>query len=599
MQSLGEWTAEQAVSMFCQGAVQKSLIEAEDKDWAVNSVLSMLKLDAPQEAASLVSMLKLNRLLVNHAVKKGLCEDTLEARDHFSTKLFGAVTPSPMAVRQQFARLRQERGIQAACDWFYQMCRDCDYIRTERIKQNIQYNALTPAGELTVTVNLSKPEKDPRDIAAQRSRPQVGYPKCMLCKENPGYAGRPGYPARQNHRIIPFTLSQEQWYFQYSPYLYYPEHCIVFAGEHLPMRMTRESFEKMLDFVDQVPHYFIGSNADLPIVGGSILAHDHFQGGRHTFPMEKADTWFDICVDDPAIEASALNWPMTCLRLKSADRQRLCDRMLQVLVAWRAYSDEALGILSHSYDDHNAITPVVRKVGDQYVAYLLLRNNRTDDRHPMGIFHPHQKRHHIKKENIGLIEAMGLFILPGRLKEELKAVADDLRGTKRLPVGSPHLSWVNRIRGQHQPQMDDKQTQQFVRAQVAQVCYEVLVDTGVFRQDAQGKEGLLRFLHTLGMQEKQADTAPKAGGRPGKYAPLTAWLKAQKQDSLTLSFEALEGILQSNLPKSAHTLPNWWSNERSGTHPQARGWLDAGYEVQSATDALRSKQVTFRRVQAK
>ncbi len=591
MRSLREWTAPQAVSMFCQAAVQKGLIDAEDKDWAVNRVLDMLRLEAPEEAASLVPMLRLNEVLVHHAVEKGLAEDTLEARERFGARLFGAVTPSPMAVRQRFSQLVQEEGIQAACDWFYQMCRDCDYIRTERIAENILFNGMTPAGELEITINLSKPEKDPRDIAAARHQPQVGYPKCMLCRENPGYPGRPGYPARQNHRIIPMTLADEKWYFQYSPYLYYDEHCIVLSAEHLPMRMTRESFEKMMDFVDQVPHYFIGSNADLPIVGGSILAHDHFQGGRHVFPMEKAETWFEIAVDDPAVRASAMQWPMTCLKLQSTDRQRLVDRMLQVLVAWRHYSDEEMGILSHTYDDHNAITPVVRKRGDDYIAYLLLRNNRTSDEHPMGIYHPHQQLHHIKKENIGLIEAMGLFILPGRLKNALKTVADDLMGVKKLKADNPHKTWVEEIRGQYQPGLDKEQTEAFVRDQVAQVCYQVLVDTGVYPQSEQGKQGLLRFLQTLGMKELQ-EKEPEAEESP-KYAPLKKWLTEQEGDTLTCTFEQIELILNSTLPESASIHSAWWANERDGGHVQARGWLDAGYEVESGIDAIEKREVTF------
>ena len=494
-----EFTPAQAVTMFCQAAAQKGLIDLEDKDFTVNKVLEILQLDAPEPAASLLPLLRLSALLVQHAVDKGLCEDSPEARDRFSARLFGAVTPGPRAVRNQFSQLLKEEGAQAACDAFYRMCRDNDYIRTERIRENIVYTEPTPAGDLIITINLSKPEKDPKDIAAARRQTASSYPRCMLCRENPGYAGRPGFPARQNHRIIPLTLGGETWYLQYSPYLYYPEHCIVLAGEHLPMQMSRQSFEKMFDFVDLIPHYFIGSNADLPIVGGSILTHDHFQGGQQAFPMDAAEPWFDFHMEDPGIHGQALKWPMTCLKLWGTDRVRLIDRMLQVLVAWRQYSDEELGIFSRTQDAHNAITPVLRKEGDIYTAYLLLRNNRTTAEHPLGLFHPHAQRHHIKKENIGLIEAMGLFILPGRLKEELKQVENSLLSGERLPMDSPHHDWTEEMRARLPKRFSTANAEAFLRKEVAQVCHDVLCDTGVYKQDQEGKAGLVRFLESMGM----------------------------------------------------------------------------------------------------
>ena len=284
MTGLDAWSAGQMVTMFCAAAVQKGLLEQEDKDYAVNLVLDLLGLEAPQEAASMLPLLFLGDMLLDYAVAQGICGERSEARDRFAARLFGAVTPGPRDIRQQFGNLLEREGPQAATAWFYGLCRDNDYIRTERIAQNIVYQAATPAGELTITINLSKPEKDPRDIASARHQAAVSYPKCMLCRENPGYAGRPGFPARQNHRVIPLTLGKETWYLQYSPYLYYPEHCIVLNGQHVPMLMTRDSFERMADFADLFPHYFIGSNADLPIVGGSILTHDHFQGGTACLP---------------------------------------------------------------------------------------------------------------------------------------------------------------------------------------------------------------------------------------------------------------------------------------------------------------------------
>ncbi len=500
MAGLGEWTAGQMVTMFCAAAVQKGLLEQEDRDHAINAVLEMLALDAPQEAASMLPLLRLGDMLLDYAVGQGLCQDSVEARDRFAARLFGAITPSPRDVRQQFAQLLANQGPQAATAWFYGFCRDNDYIRTERIAQNIVYPAMTPAGEMTVTINLSKPEKDPRDIAAARHQTAVSYPRCMLCRENPGYAGRPGFPARQNHRIIPLTLGHETWYLQYSPYLYYPEHCIVLNGQHVPMAMTRDSFEKMAGFVDMFPHYFIGSNADLPIVGGSILTHDHFQGGRHIFPMEMADTWFDIRTGDPAVRGEALKWPMTCLRFTCREREKLIGLMFEVLQAWRGCSDEALDILAFTGEAHNAVTPVMRKQGEDYCCYLLLRNNRCSDAHPLGIFHPHRELHHIKKENIGLIEAMGLFILPGRLKEELAEVEDYLLHGRQLGTGSPHAPWAQLVRDKAALPINKEEAHRLVRHEVGQVCYEVLRDTGVYKLDEEGRLGLLRFLEKLGMR---------------------------------------------------------------------------------------------------
>ncbi len=492
------WTEGQLVTMFCQAAVQQGLAQQEDYDYTVNLVLDILQVAAPEGAASLLPMLRLSDMLVDLAVSKQLCQDSLEARERFSARLFGAVTPSPRAVRMQFAALREAAGSEAATHWFYKLCRDNDYIRTEQIAQNVVYPAQTPAGEMQITINLSKPEKDPRDIAAARRQQALGYPKCMLCRENPGYAGRPGYPARQNHRILPLSLGGESWYFQYSPYAYYDEHCIILNGQHLPMQMTRQSFEKMADFVDAFPHYFVGSNADLPIVGGSILTHDHFQGGRHQFPMDSASSWFEIDCKDSALMGWALNWPMTCLKFESRDRRKLIDMMVRVLDGWRGHSDEALDIIARTTEAHNAITPVLRKDKDCYTAYLLLRNNRTSDQHPLGLFHPHADKHHIKKENIGLIEAMGLFILPGRLKNELQQLQQALTTGALLPADSPHLAWLEDLKVKW-PGGDEAQADSFLRDQVGQICYQVLVDTGVFKQDEAGEKGLKGFLNKVGL----------------------------------------------------------------------------------------------------
>lgn len=498
MTRLGDWTDEQVVTLFCQAAVQSGLIEQEDVDFSINRLLELLEMEEPQQAASLVPILDLAERLIDCAVAKNLCEDSPEARDRFSAKLFGLVTPGPQAVREEFYRLMREAGSRAATDWFYRLCRANDYIRTRRIDENVRYCAQTEAGGLEITINLSKPEKDPRDIALARLRPSVGYPRCALCKENPGYAGRPGFPARHNHRIIPITLSGKPWYLQYSPYLYYEEHCIVLNREHVPMQMNRDSFERMFDFVDQFPHYFIGSNADLPIVGGSILTHDHFQGGRYEFPMERSETRFTFDTGIKGLSACALKWPMTCLKMESESRQTLAGAMDRVLNAWRRYSDEGLGIIARSGNTaHNAVTPVVRKTEKGYIAYLLLRNNITTDEHPLGVFHPHAEYHHIKKENIGLIEAMGLFILPGRLKKELAQVEEFLAGEAPLPPDSPHRLWVKEICDQLPEDRKGVDIGEYIRVEVAKVCCELLHNTGVFKQDAAGEKGLKRFLKTV------------------------------------------------------------------------------------------------------
>ena len=325
----------------------------------------------------------------------------------------------------------------------------------------------------------------------------MGYPKCALCRANPGYAGRPGFPARQNHRIIPVQLAGRSWYLQYSPYLYYDEHCIIFNREHVPMLMNRDSFEAMLDFVDIFPHYFIGSNADLPIVGGSILTHDHFQGGRYVFPMERSGTWFSFDTGIEGLRGQALRWPMTCLKLESGSRQVLADTMEKLLEAWRNYSDEALGIIARTNTGHNAITPVIRKTDEGYTAYILLRNNLTTEEHPLGVFHPHAEYHHIKKENIGLIEAMGLFILPGRLKKELAQVKDFLAGTAPLPPDSPHRLWIRELTEAIPADRKGTDLDEYIRIELAKVCCALLGNTGVYKQNEEGEAGIKRFIKTV------------------------------------------------------------------------------------------------------
>lgn len=478
---------------------EKQLVLPEDRAYTQNLFLDCLRLDAPAPGelagADIAACLQ---ELSEWAAARGVIPDTNDEKDRFSARLAGCFTPHPAQVRQTFYSLLNQQGPQAATDWFYQLCRDIDYIRVARIAQNIRYPAQTPCGELEITINLSKPEKDPRDIAAAKNAPQAGYPACMLCRENPGYAGRVGFPARQNHRILPLNLAGEEWYLQYSPYLYYDEHCIVLSGKHEPMHLTRLSFQRLFDFVDRFPHYFLGANADLPIVGGSILTHDHYQGGRHLFPMDKAGARFSI--DGPA-QACLVDWPMTCLRFTSESREELTDIGMQVLSAWREYSDPACDIYAHTDAPHNTVTPVVRRLSDgRYRLHLVLRNNRTSPAHPLGIFHPHAQLHHIKKENIGLIEVMGLFILPGRLKSELAGLSLFLQGKGDIPAGSPHESWVREIAARLGTSLSADAADQALREAVADTCCQVLSDAGVYKQDQNGFSGLDRFLRSIGMK---------------------------------------------------------------------------------------------------
>ena len=475
---------------------EKKLVLPEDRSYTQNLLLDSLHLDAPVEGE-----LKGQDIpdclaeLADWAAAHGVIDDTNDEKDRIIARIAGTFTPHPAVVRQTFYDSMASRGPEAAVQWFYHLCRDIDYIRVKRIAQNIQYTAPSPAGELEITINLSKPEKDPRDIAAARTAPKSGYPLCMLCKENPGYAGRVGFPGRENHRIVPLNLAGEEWYLQYSPYLYFNEHCIVLDGVHEPMKLTRRSFDRLFDFVDKFPFYFIGANADLPIVGGSILTHDHYQGGRHTFPMDKAPIRWRF---DSPVESGVVDWPMTCLRFIDSDAEKLKDIAMHVLDSWRKYSDPACGIFAETDAPHNTVTPTLRKLSDgRYQMHLVLRNNRTSDEHPLGIFHPHAQLHHIKKENIGLIEVMGLFILPGRLKTELIGLEPYLMGEGEIPEGSSHEAWVKEIAAKYGRGMTREQAEEALHAAVADTCYQVLCDAGVYKQDEAGQAGLKRFLESV------------------------------------------------------------------------------------------------------
>ena len=502
--------ATEAIYRLTDFAIAKKLIAPMDRSYTINRLLEIMQMDAPEDVACAPAPIPETatvylEALCDAAVQSGILQDSGERRDLFSGRLMGAVTPHPAQVREKFALLKDTLGPKAAAGWFYNLCRDVDYIKVDRIAKNARFFQDTPAGRLEITINLSKPEKDPRDIAAQRAMKQTAYPKCMLCIENPGYAGRPGFPARQNHRVIPLSLQGKPWYMQYSPYLYYNEHCIVFNHDHIPMSISRGTFERLFDFVDQFPHYFLGSNADLPIVGGSILSHDHFQGGCHRFPMDDAPVRVPLAAPAAGVTAHVADWPMTCIVLEGPDRDTLVQLADDMLAAWRNWSDEANDIFAQTDAPHNTITPIARKTEGGYRLSLVLRNNRTSAEHPLGIFHPHADLHHIKKENIGLIEVMGLFILPGRLLSELDGLKPYLTGQRPIADApaqddplAKHYTWIQDVVSRRGAAHDLQHTDAILREELGAKCARVLADAGVYKHTPQGDQGLLRFLNTLG-----------------------------------------------------------------------------------------------------
>ena len=480
--------------------LETGLIEEEDRVWATNRILEALGLDSfeePQEDCSGADLEQTLKELLDYACEKGLCENSIAYRDLFDTKLMGLITPRPSEVTERFGRLYEEKGADAATDWYYKLSQDSDYIRRYRIKKDMRWKAETEYGTLDITINLSKPEKDPKAIAAAKSAPQSGYPKCLLCYENVGYAGRVNSPARQNHRVIPVTVGGGEWGFQYSPYVYYNEHCIVFNKKHTPMVIDRSAFAKLFDFVEQFPSYFLGSNADLPIVGGSILAHEHFQGGRYEFAMARAGIEHPLVFKGfEDVEAGILKWPMSVIRLAGRDKEKLISLADKILTLWRGYSDESLFILAETEGEpHNTITPIARMHDGKYELDLVLRNNITTEEHPLGVYHPHAELHHIKKENIGLIEVMGLAVLPARLKDEMSQLADaiiegrDLRADETL---AKHADWVDEFKTRHTVTRDN--VDEIIRLEIGRVFSRVLEHAGVYKRDEAGRAGFLRFV---------------------------------------------------------------------------------------------------------
>ncbi len=438
--------------------------------------------------------------LLNIAVERGIIEDNVVYRDLFDTKLMNCLLPRPAQVQAAFWE-KYAISPEKATDYYYKFSQDSDYIRRYRVAKDLKWKVDSPYGEIDITINLSKPEKDPKAIAAARNAAASSYPKCQLCMENEGYAGRVNHPARENHRIIPITINQSNWGFQYSPYVYYNEHCIVFNGEHVPMKIDRAAFTKLFDFIKLFPHYFLGSNADLPIVGGSILSHDHFQGGHYTFAMAKAKIELPVTIPGyEDVEAGIVKWPLSVLRIRSKDTSRLIDLAEHVLNCWRSYTDEDAFIYAETNGEpHNTITPIARKNGDTYELDLTLRNNITTDEHPLGVYHPHAQYHHIKKENIGLIEVMGLAVLPSRLKEELELLADyivngkDIRSNKKI---EKHADWVEEFLPTYD-NITEENVMEILQKEVGNVFTHVLEDAGVYKCTEQGRADFLKFIHTL------------------------------------------------------------------------------------------------------
>jgi UDPglucose--hexose-1-phosphate uridylyltransferase len=437
--------------------------------------------------------------ITDYACENGIINDTSASRDLFDTKLMGVVTPFPHEVICEFNK-QYSVSPETATDWYYSLSKNLNYVRAGRIAKDLKWTYDSTYGKLDITINLSKPEKDPRDIAAAKSNHSVAYPKCQLCPENAGYYGRADHPARQNLRPVPITVNGEKWQLQYSPYGYYNEHCIVFNENHVPMKIDASVFEKLFDIIDIFPHYFVGSNADLPIVGGSILSHEHFQGGKYTFPMEKAavETYF-LMSDFHGVHSGILNWPMSVIRVQSKDRHKLASACTKILEKWRGYSDPEVGIYAETDGvPHNTITPIARMDGDMYECDLVLRNNLTTEEYPLGVFHPHSAYHHIKKENIGLIEVMGLAVLPSRLAEELKALKLAMLSGNLTddPKIASHVEWAKTILAEN-PDFSSKNADRIIHDAVGDVFENVLLNSGVFKRDDEGKAAFLRFVGTL------------------------------------------------------------------------------------------------------
>lgn len=494
-----------AIEYLLDYGENNSLFEKEDRIYCRNLMLDVLQLDSFEDAEhdgkkELADILK---VILDYACENGIIEDSVTYRDLFDTKIMNCMMPRPSEVIKKFKAYYNESP-EKATDYYYDISRASDYIRTYRVRNDMKWLAETPYGTMDITINLSKPEKDPKAIAAAAKMKAASYPKCALCKENEGYAGRVNHPARENHRIIPITVDGVDWFLQYSPYVYYNEHCIVFNGEHTPMKIDRSAFRKLFDIVKYLPHYFVGSNADLPIVGGSILSHEHFQGGHYEFAMERAGVEEKFVFEGYGdVDAGIVKWPMTVIRLSGENTDKIVDLADKILTKWRGYTDEEAFIFAETDGvPHNTITPIARRRGDKYELDLVLRNNITTEEYPDGVYHPHPEHHHIKKENIGLIEVMGLAVLPARLKTEMDLLAktilnnEDIRANEIL---SKHADWVDMIKEKYD-NIDVHNVDNILKNEIGLVYSEILEQCGVYSRDDEGKKQLYRFIDSVNLK---------------------------------------------------------------------------------------------------
>ena len=490
------------IAALVQYGITSGLLPECEKNYTVNLLLDLFGEEDYQAPAQIQEepLETILKELLDEACRRGIIEDTITCRDLFDTKIMNCLTPRPSQVQQTFWE-KYQSSPEPATDYFYKLSQDSDYIRRYRVCKDQKWKADSEYGQMDITINLSKPEKDPKAIAAARNAKASSYPKCLLCMENEGYAGRLNHPARENHRIIPITIAGSRWGFQYSPYVYYNEHCIVLNGEHVPMKIERATFAKLFDFVRQFPHYFLGSNADLPIVGGSILSHDHFQGGNYTFAMAEAPVELPVTIPGyEDVEAGIVKWPLSVLRIRHRDSDRLIDLADHILQAWRGYTDEDAFIFAETDGEpHNTITPIARKKGELYELDLTLRNNITTEEHPLGVYHPHAALHHIKKENIGLIEVMGLAVLPSRLKDEMSLLRTFLLAGKDPASDetlAKHADWVREFLPKYERITEDN-VDHILQQEIGAVFVKVLEDAGVYKCTKEGRDAFLKFVKTL------------------------------------------------------------------------------------------------------
>ncbi len=492
-------TVGSAINSLLKYALKEGLIDALDKMWAYNRILEALQLDSADEGEAIdgASLEEILKVLLDDACDRGVCENSVVFRDLLDTKIMGVLTPNPSVVINKFNEIYNNEGAEKATEYYYHLSRKSDYIREYRIKNDVKWITKTPYGDIDITINLSKPEKDPKAIAAALKAKQSSYPKCMLCPENEGYAGRVNHPARQNHRVIPLDLDGEAWCLQYSPYVYYNEHCIVFDKIHEPMKITEQGFRRLFAIVKKFPHYFVGSNADLPIVGGSVLTHDHFQGGNYTFAMAKAEIETPVTFRKyPEVSGGIVKWPMSVLRLVGADTDKICSLAGEILEKWRGYTDEEAFIFAQTDGTpHNTITPIARFRDGKFELDLVLRNNITTDEYPDGVYHPHPQHHHIKKENIGLIEVMGLAVLPSRLKTEMSLLEEAILSgadIKADEVLSKHFDWVEEIKKSNE--LTNENCGEILKAEIGKVFADILSQCGVYSRTEEGKKQFIKFI---------------------------------------------------------------------------------------------------------